>query len=375
MFIQLLRSPLQAGDYPVVLTATATNGCIDTMTDTIHIGPPATTYFHIDDDTICANSGVVLTDSSSIANGETVIRRTWDFGDGQSDSLLTTISHTYATAGTYQNPMNQYTDTGNYSVALTVSDNNGCSDTISKTIIVYPNPTVYFTTSKACTYNEITFTDSSTISSTQIIDWTWNFSDGTIVGGVQNPQHIFSQSAAYPVQLIATTNQGCRDSIIKLIAVDESPEFQLLDSKACFGNPNSFNFSPLGSVVTNPGYNWDFGDSTSSLQAQPSHTYTFSGLKTVILTYTNLNNGCSLNDTLIAEVIPNPVSDFITDSTCVGDTISLNGQQQFGLSIPSINGNEICQIFRFRQPCKINLRLPQQQGFYCSIEVIKQLRL
>ena len=387
-------SPLQAGDYSVVLTATATNGCIDTMTDTIHIGPPATTYFHIDDDTICANSGVVLTDSSSLANGETVIRRTWDFGDGQSDSLLTTISHTYATAGTYfvtltlqtktnctssltktihvisspeadfsftdiceggtaefvdlslsgsslpisnwswafgdtntsvlQNPMNQYTDTGNYSVALTVSDNNGCSDTISKTIIVYPNPTVYFSTSKACTYNEITFTDSSTISSTQIIDWTWNFGDGTIAGGVQNPQHIFTQSASYPVQLIAITDQGCRDSIIKLIAVDESPEFQLLTSKACYGNPNSFNFTPIGSVVTNPGYNWDFGDSTASLQAQPSHTYTFSGLKTVVFTYSNLNNGCSLNDTLIAEVIPNPVSDFITDSTCLGDTIFLN---------------------------------------------------
>jgi PKD repeat protein len=305
---------LPQGPISLLLPYKRKTNCSSSLTKTIHVISSPEADFSFTD--ICEGGTAEFVDLSLSGSSLPISNWSWSFGDTNTSVL--------------QNPMNQYTDTGNYSVALTVSDNNGCSDTISKTIIVYPNPTVYFTTSKACTYNEITFTDSSTISSTQIIDWTWNFGDGTILGGVQDPQHIFTQSAAYPVQLIATTDQGCRDSIIKLIAVDESPEFQLLTSKACFGNPNSFNFTPIGSVVTNPGYNWDFGDSTSSLQAQPSHTYTFSGLKTVIFTYTNLNNGCSLNDTLIAEVIPNPVSDFITDSTCVGDTIFFKRQQQFG---------------------------------------------
>jgi PKD repeat protein len=381
------------GDYPVLLTATATNGCIDTITKNIHIGTPATVYFSVDDDTICSNNSILLNDTSIIPVGETVVRRIWDFGDGQTDSILTSLSHLYTTAGTYtltltiqtaenciatysrplivvesptadfnftneckgievaftdastsssitnltnwnwsfgdtntsslQNPLNTYSDSGSYTITLTAIDNNGCFDSIQKSIQIYPTPVVNFSYSKACTNNEIIFTDSTTINGTTITNWEWNFGNGNTSTGSAQPTNIFTLSAAYPVTLISTSAEGCKDSITRFVAVDYSPEYQINSSTACFGTPNLFSFSYTGNVISNPGYIWNFGDSSSSLQGQPNHTYSTPGQKTVIFTLTNINNGCSITDTLIADVLTNPNADFITDSVCSGQTMNL----------------------------------------------------
>lgn len=64
---------------------------------------------------------VDFTDSSSDSDG-TITSRSWDFGDGNSSSA-TNPSHTYASAGTY-------------SVSLTVTDNDGKSDTATQGVTV-----------------------------------------------------------------------------------------------------------------------------------------------------------------------------------------------------------------------------------------------
>lgn len=208
-------------------------------------------------------------------------------------------------------------------MSLIATDNNGCADTTTLPITIYANPEVNFGIGIACTQNPIQFTDSTTITGTTISNWQWNFGDGGSSTAQQNPQHVYTLSAAYPVTLIATTTQGCIDSITKLVPVNYSPEYQLLDSKACIGTPNAFSFVNLGTPISNAGYIWNFGDSSSSLQANPTHTYNTPGIKTVIFTFTNLNNGCATTDTIAADVIANPVASFVTDSACAGDTLYL----------------------------------------------------
>ena len=382
-----------AGDYNVMLTATAINGCVDTVSKTIHVGPSANVHFVIDDDTVCTAAPVQFTDSSTVQSSETILKRIWDFGDGITDSSGTTVNHAYSSAGTYtvtltvqtsinciaiysseinvisspianfnfanicdgisaqftdlsssssltfinnwnwtfgdnttstiQNPSNLYPDSGSYSVMLKVTDNNGCMDSISQMIIIYPTSEVHFSFSKACTNNDILFSDSSLVIGSSINSWTWNFGDGSTLNNLQHPTHSYTLSSAYTVQLTVQTAQGCIDSLTKLIVVESSPQFQLLMSKACQGNPNHFDFTYIGNPVLNPGFNWNFGDSSSSLQAQPSHTYLSSGLKNVTFTLTDLNNGCLKTDTLIAEVLPNPIANFQSDSTCSGASLHL----------------------------------------------------
>ncbi len=382
-----------AGNYDVLLTATASNGCVDSISQSIHIGPAANVYFLIDDDTVCTDATVQFTDSSTVQTGEFILKSIWDFGDGKMDSSGAVVSHSYAVAGTYtvilsvqtssncvaissrqihvisspvanfsfnntcdgtsaqftdlsssspftflnswnwtfgdnntstsQNPLHLYPDSGTYQIQLLISDENGCLDSMSQSIIIYPTPEVQFSFSKACTNSGVLFYDSSFVNGSSISNWTWNFGDGSAQSTLQLPMHSYTNSAAYPVQLTIQTTQGCLDSLIKLLIVDNSPQFQLLPSKACQGQPNNFAFNFIGTPVTNQGYIWNFGDSTSSLQSQPSHTYLSTGLKTVVFTLADINNGCLTTDTLIAEVIPNPTANFQSDSSCIGDSLHL----------------------------------------------------
>ena len=379
-------------NYNVFLTATASNGCVDTLTEVIHIGEPAQVEFSIDDDTVCTNSLVLFSDSSIIPPGEIVTKLIWDFGDGTLDSTQSTVSHFYSTAGAYtitltiqtessciatlskviqviespvsifsfsnvckginadftdlstssslsqittwnwnfgdtllsslQNPTHLYADSGVYTVSLTAIDNNGCSNSSTQTITIYATPRVYFSNSKSCTNNATQFTD-STVVGAGISNFLWNFGDGSPSSSIQNPQHIYTTTAAYPVTLVATSTQGCIDSLTKLVLVDYSPEFQLQPSVSCFGSPNHFNYIITGIPVINSGYTWDFGDSTASSQPQPSHQYATAGPRTVAFTLTNLDNGCSSTETITADVIATPIANFTSDSACIGDSLHL----------------------------------------------------
>jgi serine protease len=65
--------------------------------------------------------GASFTDTSSDSDGS-IVSRSWNFGDGGTSSA-TNPSHTYASAGTYN-------------VSLTVTDDDGAPDTISKSVSV-----------------------------------------------------------------------------------------------------------------------------------------------------------------------------------------------------------------------------------------------
>ncbi len=70
---------------------------------------------------------VTFTDTSSDSDG-TIASRAWNFGDG--------------TTSTANNPNKTYASAGTYSVALTVTDNQGASNTITKAVTVSSAPTI-----------------------------------------------------------------------------------------------------------------------------------------------------------------------------------------------------------------------------------------
>lgn len=94
---------------------------IDNWFHTYILNPIPTANFTYMPSNPILNKMIQFNDSSIDYNGQ-ITTWLWDFGDGN-------ISNS-------QNPTYQFTTTGTYSVSLTVTDNDGYSDTITKSIVV-----------------------------------------------------------------------------------------------------------------------------------------------------------------------------------------------------------------------------------------------
>ncbi len=136
----------------------------------------------------------------------------WTFGDGESSNTKNP-SHTYQTSGTY-------------TAKLTVTDNEGSTD--SSTIKIYVKnsiPTAY--TSATPTSGpfplSVKFTGSGSDSDGYIDSYYWTFGDGSSSYS-QNPTHTYSSSGTYTAKLKVTDNEGGIDSDSIIIEVSSEPD-------------------------------------------------------------------------------------------------------------------------------------------------------
>jgi gliding motility-associated-like protein len=164
---------------------------------------------------------------------------------------------------------------------------------LTGTIYVFgQNPVANFTANvtSGCSPLTVSFTDLSTGNPTT---WNWEFSNGTL-SSVQNPAVAFSTPGTYSVKLVVQNANGIAElERINYITVFPSPtaDFSANVTLSCV--PAVINFTdlsntPLGSITN---WDWDFGDGTTSIQQNPSHTYNNAGFYTVTLAITS-STGC-----------------------------------------------------------------------------------
>jgi len=241
----------------------------------------------------------------------------WTFGDGGATS-------------NEQNPANVYSAPGDYTVTLTATNASG-SDSETKTtyIHVYEKPKVDFTASSnnACTPASISFTDNST-STANITNYAWDFGDGNGSADA-NPTHVYNIALDYEVSLSITNANGCTNtkSIPNFIKVDNTPTaaFTVNSTESC-SSPFTAVFSSATSVGAITEYLWDFGDGTTSTDANPSHTYVSDGDYSVSLTVSSAA-GCSNTLNNIDYIHVNSFkADFTTTPTdiCMGQAVVFN---------------------------------------------------
>ena len=201
----------------------------------------------------------------------------WDFGDG--------------TASTEKAPTHIYA-VGTYNVKLTATNQGGSSIKIGAVPVVVSMPALpvaNFSMSPARGFADLTvhFTNRS---SGKVDSWLWDFGDGT-TSAVANPTHVYPQVGNYTVKLSVTNLSGTNTkSTVTPLAVTLPP----VPVPRFTASPAS-GYAPLTVRFTNrtPGtvdsWLWDFGDGTTSTQANPTHVYTQVGNYTVTLSGTNLN--------------------------------------------------------------------------------------
>ena len=175
--------------------------------------------------------------SSSDPDGS-ITHYAWTFGDGGADSGITAY-HTYASPGTY-------------AVTLTVTDDDGATDTHTGSVTVgaAPNqpPTAAFDVSPTSGQPGTWFTFNAGSSSDpdgSIAHYAWTFGDGGTGSGI-TVYHTYASPSTYTVTLTVTDDDGATDSETHSVSVQPAAQPDLI--------VQSLTFSPsqpsLGANVT-----------------------------------------------------------------------------------------------------------------------------
>lgn len=287
------------GNYPVSLVVTSDFGCRDTAVQQVPIHPLPTAGFSAPN--VCAGSQVEFLDSSGISTGS-IASWNWTFGDGNTSSLDEPV-HTYQVPGTY-------------TVMLTVTSVNGCSNSVSEPLNIFPNPVAAFSTTGACVGSNNTFINQSSVSGGIGFASSWDLGDGSS-SSITNPVHNYLNYGTYNVTLTVTTAQGCTDQNVQPASVYRNPTVTFDADDVCLGIPVQF----IEQAVANDGFivtwDWTFGDGGTSNESRPLHQYANPGSYNVNL-ITTTTYGCAGSYSDSVMIHARPAADIHAVNACQG---------------------------------------------------------
>lgn len=156
-------SPAQDTEYHVV--STDRYGCTTSDSMDVTVNPVPSAAFQAQN--VCFGTAVAFDDQSSVT-GDNIATWNWSFGDGSTPSSTPEPTHNYASSNTF-------------TVTLTVVTSNGCQDTETHPVTVYPIPSAPAVTNNSpveCPGDQVVMTLSTTPGATYIWSGPNNFTSG-----------------------------------------------------------------------------------------------------------------------------------------------------------------------------------------------------
>ena len=225
----------------------------------------------------------------------------WNFGDGSPEETTTVpkVSHVY-------------TAVGNYRVRLVSIDSLKCNiaDTSYQNILVREDIAgLGFNFNKVgnCTSTTYRFTNTTTSATGKPFSnqsFRWIFDDGTqaVTAGTAPVNHTFPGPGTYNVKLVIADTNFCNapDTLMRTLRISPNVQARVsnVDSSACAPFTTTFENTSLGGES----FAWDFGDGTTSNEANPTKTYTIPGTYNIELIATDTTT-CNVTDTLRFRIV------------------------------------------------------------------------
>jgi gliding motility-associated-like protein len=292
---------LAPGTYDVQLTATSGETCTtDTTISMTVIDLPIADFNYIN---TCDLDSLEFV-STAQGNGGTIDQIFWDVeSDNTVDYTGNNGAHVYPTSGFFD-------------ITQVVETTDGCRDTVLQEVTVYSKPSADWTTTSVCEDAASDFLNSSTIIAVDndiITDFEWDFDDGNS-STLENPTNQYGLENIYDVELIVTTNYGCKDTLLQTATVWPLPEVDFSPTDVCLDFATAFtDESTISNDYTNNSniqWDWDFGDGGVANSQNPNYTYQTAGIFNATLIVTS-NNGCINDTTLPVTVNPKPEASFV----------------------------------------------------------------
>jgi len=330
-----------AGTYQIKLFVSTNKGCkADTLTKTITINEQPKAAFILPE--VCLSDAyAVFTDSSYIAGGSAAsFTYAWNFGDANA-----TIAN--PNTSTLKNPQHKYSATGTYQIKLTVTSNKGCSDTLTKQLVVNGDIPVsnfnILNSNSLCSNIPVTIENKSTVNfgvvtKTEVY---WDWANNPAVIDVDNtPVANKTYSHQYPnfqtpitktvqIRFLAYSGGVCVDDSIKTITLNASPKVVFGATPGiCLGAAAQ----TIAGAIETSGLPGTYTYTGTGINASNLFDPTISGAGTFSIKYLYVSNaGCKDSVTGTQTVWPRPIADFMVSSpTCEKQAITFTDQ-----SIPS----------------------------------------
>lgn len=319
------------GVYEAVLTVTDAEGLTTTDTVTITIGE---TQNEAPKAIINATPALgeapleVTFKGSTSTDDHSISSYSWNFKDG-SQTNLADLKHTYNESGTYE-------------AELTVTDENGLSDTKTVTIVVTEptNAAPIAKTSANTTLGTapltVQFTGNTSSDDKGITEYSWDFKDGSNAS-TANPSHSFTNAGTYVVELTVSDQEGLTHKnaitirVTEPVAENEAPVARVsantTSGEASLTVQFTGNQSSDDKAITS--YFWTFKDGATSTTANPTHTFTQAGNFSVDLTVTDAEGASGTKSIAIN------VTDPVSNNTPPGFYVATNGNSSNNGQSPS----------------------------------------
>jgi len=233
----------------------------------------------------------------------------WDF-DGSGTSSL-------------QNPIVQFSTSGDYAVSLDAIAGNGCHNYKERIISIFNGPAAQFASPPVtfCSNQVYSFTNTSTYDIPSNPTWEWRLS-GAVVSTTTNLNQAFASTATQVIELKASI-PGCSSTSTQTFnGILTGPLVDFSASTGCQGSALQFTNTTSGTGID---YSWDFGDGNISTQINPANTYSSFGNFDATL---HADNGvCNNSSTKPITIYSKPQVDFSLDLppfSCQGTPSQLN---------------------------------------------------
>lgn len=288
--VQIYSTP---GAYTVSLTATGTNGCASNLTKPITIYSVPQTNFSLDlPPFACSGSLSQFNDITPPMSDSNMATWAWSFGDQSNGN------------SSQKNPLYAYSLAGDYPVSLTTTTNFGCSNSVQKTVTIYPSPKADFSMTPACINTGTPFTDLST---GDLKSWLWTIQSNTYT--TKNPMHTFNVAGSYTALLTVTGKNNCVNQISKNVFVPASVVADFESQSTCATKVARFQEISKGGADPAKSWTWNFAGQSSSTDSISQHTFPATGNFPVTMV-TKRASGCSYAVTKMISVIDPPKAQF-----------------------------------------------------------------
>ena len=301
------------------------NSNIITVDDTVPLGD-----FNFTPPTPYECSNVYFTSNVSAYDG--VLSYFWDFMDGGNSTLI--------------NPVHIFTQNGSYDVTLTVLDRDNSPAIFTHTVPVQDTmPLVDAGPDRnVAEGNNLTFVGSAIKTCDPVVDYEWDFGDGTSVQNGQLTSHNFTQNGTYIVTFTAIDSDGSRASdTLTVVVFDTAPRANgtITPNPVEEGHQATLNAS-LSTGYDQPlTYQWNINGTILNGMVLdytfPTYLTNSPVILPVTLTVTD-SDGSTDNQTImvvVLDTVPTANATLVTsDPIYEGDVVIFNSSLSVGYDLP-----------------------------------------